>query len=231
MGPVGMTSSTPTASRQEIVARRRGETAGPPGSDAAGPDASGPPGPTAARPSWKLDVVGVLVVCALVIVAYFPVVFLGRTLSTAPLQPGTQGCGSRTGACVPYQDDDQRVDPLASAGRARAVGSRRPPRDSRARPPAVEPVPGHRGTARGEHAERAVRPGDARVPPAPHAARRGHHLHRRVAPDRDRRVRGRSASSACGGSPRPSPAGPTCSVGGSSSTATTSGSTRTCTCR
>ena len=122
--------------------------------------------------------------CALVVVAYFPVVFLGRTLSTAPMQPGMQGCGTRTGACVPYQNDDQRVDPLASAVALEPWGHV----DDRVlrarRPAAVEPVPGHRRAARGQHAECAVRPGDARVPPAPDAARRGHHLPRRAAPHR-----------------------------------------------
>ena len=62
--------------------------------------------------SW-LDLAGLLVSCLVVVVAFSPVIFGGRTLSTATKAPGTNGYAPFPGQPEPDYSSELRVDPWA----------------------------------------------------------------------------------------------------------------------
>ena len=65
----------------------------------------------------RADILGVVVVCAVMLVAYFQVPFTGRTFSTASYVQGFSGgaCGTSTGTCNANKRNDPRPDGGASA--------------------------------------------------------------------------------------------------------------------
>ena len=176
------------------------------------------------------DLVGVLVSCLLVVVAFSPVVFGGRTLSTAAKTSGTNGFARSPDSRA------RRARPTSGPTRARPAWQFEPWAEITHRSyadgerPALEPVPGE---------WRAASPRTCRAPsstrccsPSTCTRRRSRGTSPSSAPSCSAPLR-RSCSDASWVSPwcpRSSRAPRSLSAAGSSSTATTTSAARTSTC-